>query len=313
MTFHPKVSIIIPVYNGSNFLAEAIDSALAQTYDNFEVVVINDGSKDDSKTAQIARSYGQKIRYYEKENGGVATALNMGVEKMEGEYFSWLSHDDRYLPEKLTRQVDTLQKYIGQKVILYTDFDLIDEYSHRFGTIHVTHVDPVIFAHELVRYNLVHGCSTLIPKQAFEETGEFNPTFRAVQDYDMWFRMAESYDFVHMREVLIESRIHRQQDTLSMTERCIAEGNELFIRQLRHFADVSYSGRYAQPKADYYYRSALGLTHKYCFDAADFAYSLYAKQIPITQRYKQALYYRIIRTKYAVLITAQKIKSKLKK
>ena len=87
--FNPKVSIVIPVYNGSNYLREAIDSALAQTYKNIEVIVINDGSNDRGKTDKICKSYGNKIRYFKKENGGVSSALNMGIEKMEGEYFSW--------------------------------------------------------------------------------------------------------------------------------------------------------------------------------------------------------------------------------
>ena len=71
-----KISIIIPVYNGANYLRNAIDSALEQTYDNCEVLVINDGSSDDGATERIAAEYGERIRYFYKENGGVATALN---------------------------------------------------------------------------------------------------------------------------------------------------------------------------------------------------------------------------------------------
>ncbi|QQS18926.1 glycosyltransferase family 2 protein [Candidatus Saccharibacteria bacterium] len=97
----PKVSIVIPVYNGSNYLREAIDSALAQTYKNVETIVVNDGSTDGGATEKIAKSYGSKIRYYNKENGGVASTLNFGTQKMTGEYFSWLSHDDLYEKERL--------------------------------------------------------------------------------------------------------------------------------------------------------------------------------------------------------------------
>ena len=104
----PLISIVIPVYNGSNYLAEAIDSALAQTYPNFEIIVVNDGSNDDGATAAVARRYGDKIRYYEKENGGSSSAINYGISKMYGEWFSWLSHDDLYMPQKLQMEMGYL-------------------------------------------------------------------------------------------------------------------------------------------------------------------------------------------------------------
>jgi len=87
--FTPKVSIIVPVYNGSKYIRAAIDSALSQTYRNFELIVIDDGSVDD--TRQIVESYGDRLQYFWKPNGGVASALNLGIEKMSGAYFSWLS------------------------------------------------------------------------------------------------------------------------------------------------------------------------------------------------------------------------------
>ena len=111
MNYEPLVSIVIPVYNGSNFLQQAIDSALNQTYKNIEIIVVNDGSRDDGATEQIALSYGDKIRYFSKENGGVSTALNMGIANMKGEYFSWLSHDDMYKPEKIEKQIEAINQF----------------------------------------------------------------------------------------------------------------------------------------------------------------------------------------------------------
>ena len=115
---NPKVSIIIPVYNGSNYLKDAIDSALAQTYKNLEILVINDGSNDDGKTREIALSYKDKIRYFEKENGGASSAINLGIKEMKGEYFSWLSHDDMYYPNKVERQVEEILKYDKKTILL---------------------------------------------------------------------------------------------------------------------------------------------------------------------------------------------------
>ena len=83
---NPKVVVIMPVYNGSNYMREAIDSALNQTYKNVEVVVINDGSTDGGKTDAIAKSYGDKIKYFVKENGGVSSALNFGIKYIQDNY-----------------------------------------------------------------------------------------------------------------------------------------------------------------------------------------------------------------------------------
>ena len=78
----PLVSIVIPVYNGADYLGEAIDSALKQSYSNCEILVVNDGSTDDGRTEQVALSYGDKIRYFSKENGKVSTALNLGIKEI---------------------------------------------------------------------------------------------------------------------------------------------------------------------------------------------------------------------------------------
>ena len=118
----PLVSIIVPVYNGANYMREAIDSALAQTYSNIEIIVVNDGSNDGGKTRDIALSYGNKIRYFEKENGGVSTALNLGIKNMGGAYFSWLSHDDVYLPEKVQVEIDAWRKAGDMSRVLYSNW-----------------------------------------------------------------------------------------------------------------------------------------------------------------------------------------------
>ena len=109
----PLVSIVIPVYRGANYMREAIDSALGQSWPRCEVIVVNDGSPDGGETERIALSYGDRIRYIAKENGGVSTALNEGIRQMKGEYFSWLSHDDEYRNKKKTRACRVIQALSG--------------------------------------------------------------------------------------------------------------------------------------------------------------------------------------------------------
>ena len=189
-----KVTIVIPVYNGSNYMKDAIDSALAQTYKNLEVIVVNDGSNDDGKTKAIAESYGDKIRYFEKENGGVSTALNLAIEKMTGEYFSWLSHDDMYYPNKIEREMEELKKY-DDNTILYSNFDLINEKGEKTRSIYLDHNMLTAKSDYAVLRGAIGGITLLIPKKVFKEEGLFDPKLRCVQDYELWFRVLDKYKF----------------------------------------------------------------------------------------------------------------------
>ncbi len=222
-----KVSIIIPVYDGANYLASAIESALAQTYQNIEVIVVNDGSNDSNQTEDIALSFGNRVRYFYKKNGGVASALNLGIEKMTGSYFSWLSHDDLYLPNKISTQLDLI-KNVPDNIILYSDFEFIDD----TGTHISNHCMDSDYLNQKPLYSIlrcaIHGCSLLIPKSAFEDCGVFNEKLKTTQDYDLWFRMRYKYTFRHMSSILIKSRQHDNQDS-KKSPVLVAEGNSLWI------------------------------------------------------------------------------------
>jgi glycosyltransferase involved in cell wall biosynthesis len=219
MTGQPLVSIVIPVYNGGNFLREAIDSALAQTWPNIEVLVVNDGSFDGGETERIARSYGDRIRYIAKENGGVATALNRGIQEMRGEYFSWLSHDDVYYPEKIARQMAQLLSMNDDKAVLFCNCHVTDHTSHITGS---GTVDESLLGNSilLIIGTYVGGCSLLIPKVAFKTAGLFNESLRNSQDNEMWLRLAMAgYRFHYMPEILIQSREHAEQGSQTTSTR----------------------------------------------------------------------------------------------
>lgn len=235
----PLVSIVIPVYNGTRYLRQAIESALAQTYRNTEVVVVNDGSRDDGQTRAVARLYGDRIRYFEKPNGGVATALNLGIQQMRGDYFSWLSHDDVYAPDKIERQIRALAAGpVG--AVAYCDFSTIDA-EGRVLNPHCA-VSPkgehcmramIAFGRETV-----HGCGLLIPASLFETVGRFDPTQRYTQDYDLWFRFAAHAPFVHVGEPLVGSRQHEGQDSKQKAAACSLEADRMHSRMLRHVSAV---------------------------------------------------------------------------
>ena len=230
--YTPKISIVIPAYNASNYLAEAIDSALAQTYVNVEIIVVNDGSKDNGATRAIALSYGDKIRYFEKENGGSSSALNMGIANMTGEWFSWLSHDDLYVPEKLEKQIEYINASgidISEltKHIFFSASDLIDANGK---TIRACDMDASrrlkekieTFPHngyliaEPTEY-LFHGCSCLVHKDAFADIGVFDEKLRLLNDVDLWYRLySADYQVHYIPEPLVKGRVHAKQVSKSI-------------------------------------------------------------------------------------------------
>ncbi|MFC1862375.1 glycosyltransferase [Thermodesulfobacteriota bacterium] len=210
--FNPKVSIVIPVYNGANYMREAIDSALDQTYQNIEVLVINDGSDDQGRTDKLAKSYGNKIKYFFKENGGVSTALNFGIKKMTGEYFSWLSHDDVYYPNKLEMQINFLKENNFNLLAIFGDYDIIDSGSDILYRNKIDHIQPHDLRFTLLSgYNPINGCTVLIHKNIFQKIGLFNEKLPTVQDFEMWYRISEHFDFFHLNNFLIKSRFHDEQ------------------------------------------------------------------------------------------------------
>ena len=218
-TFNPPVSIVIPVYNGSNYLREAIDSALNQTYKNIEVLVINDGSHDGGATETIALSYGERIRYFSKPNGGVASALNMAIENMTGEYFSWLSHDDLYIERKVERQIEFLSAIPHEErgnIIVYSDYAHFTNSPGKVTLRKMPGVPPAEFRYWLTTENILHGCTLLIPKVAFSGIGRFDIQLRTTQDYDLWFRLAKEFNFLHLGECLVKSRLHSNQGSKTM-------------------------------------------------------------------------------------------------
>lgn len=230
--YAPRISIVIPAYNASNYLAEAIDSALAQTYPNVEIIVVNDGSRDDGATEQVAMSYGDRIRYFAKENGGSSSALNTGIANMTGEWFSWLSHDDLYVPEKLEKQVAYMNglgidRTSLSKHIFFSASDLIDATGR---TIRATNRKQALARAEKLRamphngyliaeptVHTFHGCSCLVHRDAFAEVGGFDEKLRLLNDMDLWYRLyAAGYAVHYIPESLVKGRVHGAQVSKSI-------------------------------------------------------------------------------------------------
>ncbi|MDD2109865.1 MULTISPECIES: glycosyltransferase [Pseudomonas] len=232
----PLVSIVIPVFNGANYLEQAVASALQQTYENVEVIVVNDGSSDGGSTERVARKFGSAIRYYDKPNGGVASALNFAIQKMEGRYFSWLSHDDVYRLDKIERQMAYLCNHDLDDVVVYSDYDIFsDDDIDRSVTVRMPAISPRYFRYWITASSQLHGCSLLIPRAVFDKVGGFDESLRTTQDYELWFRMSRYFEFRYLPGVAVAARSHARQDTRKLTAIVQAETSRLygdFVRQL---------------------------------------------------------------------------------
>lgn len=239
-TYYPLVSIIIPVFNGANYVREAIASALAQTYRNIEVIVVNDGSDDNFATKSVCLSFGDSIKYIEKENGGVSSALNCGIEAMHGEYFSWLSHDDVYFPEKIERQVGVLRKLKKQDVIIFTNYIYIDSDSKVLKKTAVNEAGNGNSIYSIVMGNL-NGCSLLIPAKCFKKVGLFDEELRTIQDYALFAKLAENYNFVHISDFLVKSRIHGMQQGTQNRALHLAAADNFFFELLEKYGKTELS------------------------------------------------------------------------
>jgi glycosyltransferase involved in cell wall biosynthesis len=276
---NPKVSIVIPVYNGANYLAAAIDSALDQTYNNIEVIVVNDGSSDQGATRAIAQSYGDRIKYYEKANGHVASALNFGIRHMSGEYFSWLSHDDLYYPDKVASEVEALTALESQKTVVYGDHAVFSNSPDEASEIRLPHVPPEQFRYFLTTLNVLHGCTLLVPRSAFEECGLFNERLRTTQDYDLWFRLAEQYRFVHVPKLLVKARQHAEQGTITMSGIALAECDELLTGFVEKLSEVELTASTGGPISLAYANVAASMRSRGFSNAARTASALAAKHM----------------------------------
>jgi glycosyltransferase involved in cell wall biosynthesis len=230
----PKVSIVIPVYNGANYLKEAIESALAQTYQNIEIIVVNDGSSDNWLTENIALSFGDRIRYFKKVNWGVSTALNFGIEKMTGDHFSWLSHDDLYHPAKIQEQVTLLSSLDEKSTIISSNYQLIDERWLLIWEVDAWYESKTLL-YKLLTKSFLNGCTLLIPKEAFLKVGYFDVSLKHTQDYHLWFRMMKEFIFINLNKPLVKSRQHWWQESKMNSNTLKIEKKQLNSFVLRLF------------------------------------------------------------------------------
>jgi glycosyltransferase involved in cell wall biosynthesis len=218
----PLFSVIVPTYNQAQYLPGALDSLLKQTFEDWEAVVVNDGSTDDS--VEVMNQYARKdprIRIVHKTNGGVASALNEGIKNARGQWICWLSSDDLFEPDKLEAHVQAIKDHPDIR-FFHTNYYIFDE---KRGLKCVLEEDPRNFVapvefqvlHYLDR-NCANGISVVIHREVFERVGFFNEKYRYGQDFDMWLRINAQYRARFIDRKTVVTRWHSNRDTCSFQE-----------------------------------------------------------------------------------------------
>lgn len=226
----PQVSVVIPAYNAAPYVVGALDSVLAQTFRDFEVLVVDDGSTDG--TAELVVAYGNDVRCIRQSNSGVAAARNRGIEASRGRYVAFLDADDMWLRDKLARQLTALRERPSARAC-YTAFAFSDENlvpswvqrSRRRASL----VDDL-----LLLGNVVGTPSTVIcERDLVLEVGGFDPALSLGADWDLWLRLALRTEFAYIDEPLVRYRIHGanmsrdvgllERDSVSLLEKALAD------------------------------------------------------------------------------------------
>lgn len=213
----PFFSILVPTYNQAQYLPVALDSLLAQTFTDWEAVVVNDGSTDD--TAAILDAYARRdprIRAVHKENGGTASALNEALRQSRGQWIGWLSSDDLFESDKLAVHVEAIRLHPETR-FFHTNFYELDDSSGRKypGQLDVAKHIPVE-THQLIQlfgFNYLNGITVVVDRALFEVVGGFNPRYRGGQDFDMWLRLSARCRSRFIDRRLSVTRLHPGQDT----------------------------------------------------------------------------------------------------
>jgi len=201
----PTISVIIPVYNGEKTIKQTVESVLNQTFKDFELLIINDGSQD--ATLEIIQAINdERIQVFSYQNSGVSASRNRALTKAKGEFISFIDADDLWTPNKLELQFKALQDN-PQAAVAYSWSDWIDESGQflRSGG-HIT-VNGKAYEKLLLRDFIESGSNPLIRKQALDEVGCFEQSVTPAEDWDMWLRLAARYEFVTVEVPQILYRI----------------------------------------------------------------------------------------------------------
>ncbi|MEQ8972795.1 MAG: glycosyltransferase [Coleofasciculus sp. C1-SOL-03] len=230
----PLVSVIIPVFNGEKTIRETIESVLQQTVADFELMVINDGSTDNTLSV-ISQIKDSRLKVFSYANAGLAASRNRGISQATGTYISFIDADDLWTADKLEAQIKALEAN-PQAGVAYSWTDWIDESGQFLRPGGHIIANGNVYDKLLLRDFIEGGSNVLVLAKAFAEVGGFDESLNAVEDWEMWLRLAARYEFVCVPSAQILYRISpnsmstdvwkMEAASLQVIERALAQSPE---------------------------------------------------------------------------------------
>lgn len=214
-----KISVIVPSFNTGRYIKNAIDSALEQTYKNLEIIVVDDGSRDDTRNLLSPYIKRGLIKYYYQNNAGLSASRNYGINKADGKYIALLDADDLWKTDKLRLQLEAINSK-DTLAMVFTDFDVLDDNGLLFnGRCAVNFDDGVVitFKELFNNYNFILPSTVLVKKEVFNKCGFFDTSLEACEDYDMWLRITRAFDVAGINSPLTCIRLRPSSMSSNVT------------------------------------------------------------------------------------------------
>ncbi len=244
----PTVSVIVPTFNRASVLPRAIESVLNQTYDDFELIIVDDASTDDTESV-VTNFDRDEINYIKlQENKGANAARNRGIHEAHGEFISFLDSDDEYLPHRLETSVNVLKQSSDSIVGVFHSYEYVQD-----GEIqNISHVPKKkVELKDLISENLIGGLScTMFRSKVIKEIGGLDESLPSSQDYDLYLRIAQNYDIIGIPEIL--SKYYSNEEGIRDNYDLICEGQDRLLNKHKDILSDERISRHHYSRAFYH-------------------------------------------------------------